>query len=86
VCLDIGGKYAGAVTGAFNTASQVGSLVSSVAFGYLVNRTGSYDVPFIPMAVLLVIGALLWLKIDPARELIPGIETVSKTALPVDLG
>jgi len=84
VCLDIGGKYAGAVTGAFNTASQVGSLVSSVVFGYLVNRTGSYDVPFIPMAALLVIGALLWLKIDPARELIPGIETVSKTALPVE--
>jgi hypothetical protein len=51
-----------------------------------VNRTGSYDVPFIPMAALLVIGALLWLKIDPARELIPGVQTVSKTALPVDLG
>jgi hypothetical protein len=38
------------------------------------------------MAALLVTGALLWLKIDPARELIPGIETVSQTALPVDLG
>jgi MFS transporter, ACS family, glucarate transporter len=70
VCLDIGGKYAGAVTGAMNTAAQVGSVVSSVLFGYLVNRFGNYDVPFIPMATLLFIGTLLWLKLDPTRELI----------------
>jgi MFS family permease len=70
VGLDIGGEYAGEVIGAFNTASQVGSLVSSVAFGYLVNRYGNYNAPFIPMAALLGIGTLLWLKIDPTRELI----------------
>jgi ACS family glucarate transporter-like MFS transporter len=70
VCLDIGGKYAGAVTGAFNTSSQVGSLVSSVVFGYLVNRYGNYNAPFLPMAILLFVGLLLWFKIDPTRELI----------------
>ena len=72
VALDIGGKYAGAVTGAVNTAAQIGSLVSSVLFGYLVDRYGSYDVPFIPMAALLLVGMLLWLKVDPTRDLIPG--------------
>lgn len=36
VCLDVGKKYAGAVTGAMNTAGQVGSFVSSVLFGYFV--------------------------------------------------
>ncbi len=30
VCLDIGGKYAGAVTGAMNTATYVAAFVSSV--------------------------------------------------------
>jgi MFS transporter, ACS family, glucarate transporter len=71
VCLDIGGEYAGSVVGAFNTACQIGSLVSSVAFGYLVERYGSYNVPFIPMAALLLIGAWLWLKVDPVQALIP---------------
>jgi ACS family glucarate transporter-like MFS transporter len=85
VCLDIGGQYAGATIGAFNTASQVGSLVSSVVFGYMVDRTGSYDAPFLPMAVLLAIGALLWLKIDPARQLIEATAAVSKVALSVDV-
>ena len=73
VCLDIGGAYAGAMVGAMNTASQVGSLLSSLAFGYLVARTGSYNVPFIPMAALLLIGAWLWIKVDPAEQLIPAI-------------
>jgi len=45
VCLDIGGPYAGAIVGSMNTAAQVGSLISAVAFGYLVDRYGSYDLP-----------------------------------------
>ncbi|HEY6508770.1 MAG TPA: MFS transporter, partial [Vicinamibacterales bacterium] len=35
----------------------------------IVDRFDSYDAPFVPMAVLLFIGALLWLKIDAAKEL-----------------
>ena len=77
VCMDIGGKHAGAVTGAMNTAGNVGSLVSSVAFGYLVTSFGNYNAPFIPMAVLLLVGGLLWLRIDPTREVIPSIEATA---------
>lgn len=69
VCLDIGGAYAGAMVGAMNTAAQIGSFLSSLAFGYLVARTGSYNVPFIPMAALLLIGAWLWIKVDPTEQL-----------------
>ncbi len=70
VCLDIGGEYAGAMVGSMNTAGQLGAFVSSLAFGYLVDRFGSYNVPFIPMAALLAIGAWLWLKVDPAEQLV----------------
>jgi predicted MFS family arabinose efflux permease len=69
VCLDVGGEFAGAVVGVMNTAAQFGSFISSVVFGYLVSQFGSYDLPFIPMAGLLVIGAWLWLKIDPTQRL-----------------
>jgi MFS transporter, ACS family, glucarate transporter len=69
VCLDLGGRNAGAIVGLMNTAAQVGGFVSSVAFGYIVNRFGSYDAPFVPMAVVLFIGAGLWLGIDASREL-----------------
>jgi ACS family glucarate transporter-like MFS transporter len=74
VCLDIGGEHAGAVVGAMNTAAQVGSLASSLAFGYLVHRYGSYDLPFVPMAAFSLAGACLWLKIDASQQLIPGAQ------------
>jgi ACS family glucarate transporter-like MFS transporter len=69
VCLDIGGEHGGAATGAMNSAAQAGSFVSSLAFGYLVEHYDSYNVPFIPMAALLVLGAWLWLKIDPKKSI-----------------
>jgi len=80
VCLDIGGEYAGAVAGAANTAAQIASFLSSVAFGYLVDRFGSYDVPFIPMAALLLIGVALWFKVDPTEALIPKSHTALVSA------
>ena len=80
VCLDIGGEYAGAVTGIMNTSSQIGAFVSSVLFGYLVSHFGNYDAPFIPMAVLLAVGALLWFKVDATQKLIPGMQPARDTA------
>ena len=69
VCLDIGKKHAGAMVGVMNTSAQVGGLLSSVLYGYIVERFGSYDAPFVPMAGLLFLGSLLWLKIDASMEL-----------------
>ncbi|MEP7118973.1 MAG: MFS transporter [Acidobacteriota bacterium] len=69
VCLDIGGPKAGAMVGLMNTVAQAGGLVGSVFYGYIVDGTGSYDAPFVPMAVLLGIGAVLWLKVDASENI-----------------
>jgi MFS family permease len=68
-CLDIGGFYAGAMVGAMNMASQTGGFLGSLFFGYLVAWTGNYNLPFLPMAALLLLGACLWLRIDPNLSL-----------------
>lgn len=67
VCLDIGEDCAGAMVGLMNTSSQIGGLLGSVIYGYIVERFGSYDAPFVPMAVLLFVGSLLWLKVDASQ-------------------
>ena len=69
VCLDVGHKNAGAIVGLMNTSAQVGGLVGAVAFGYIVERFHNYDAPLVPMAALLFVGALSWLKIDASEEL-----------------
>jgi MFS transporter, ACS family, glucarate transporter len=73
VCLDIGGPYAGAMVGAMNTSAQVGAFASSLTFGYLVDRYGSYTLPFIPMALLLLVGAALWFRVDPTKPLVAAV-------------
>jgi MFS family permease len=69
VCLDIDRQHAGSMVGLMNTSAQIGGLLGSIAYGYIVGWFSSYDAPFIPMAVLLFLGAMLWLKIDASQEL-----------------
>jgi MFS family permease len=72
VCLDVGKKYAGSVSGTMNMAGQVGSFASSVAFGYIVaGFNNNYNAPLFPMAALLLVSALFFWRIDPAKQLIP---------------
>ena len=71
LCLDVGRKNAGAVFGFMNTACNAAAAFSSVIFGYLVSYSGNYNTPFVPMVALLCLGALLWLQVDPTRELFP---------------
>ncbi len=65
LCLDIGQSFAGAVTGAMNSAGQFGGFLCSIVFGYFVEWTGSYNLPLLLIAAMVFIGALLFLTIDP---------------------
>jgi hypothetical protein len=52
-----------------NNPGAAASSVSSIAFGYIVGSTGSYDAPFIPMVAWLCVGVWVWLKVDPEHQL-----------------
>jgi ACS family glucarate transporter-like MFS transporter len=79
VSLDIGGDFAGATVGAINMICQAGGLVAAVAYGYIVARTGNYNLPFIPMAALLLLGVFFWLRVDPTKPITP--TTLSRSQL-----
>jgi len=70
VCLDVGHDYAGVVTGTMNTAGQLGGFVCSVLFGYLVTAWGSYREPLWLVAASVLLGAFLFTRIDPTRQLV----------------
>ncbi|MCP3709906.1 MFS transporter [Paraburkholderia sp. CNPSo 3274] len=65
--LDIAGKYAGTAGGMMNTGFGIAGMVSPVVFGYLIQHTGSYNVPFMISAGLLALGIVAALFIDTAR-------------------
>jgi sugar phosphate permease len=68
-CVEVGRSHAGAVAGVMNTAAQAGSILSSSVFGYIVGLTGSYSAPLLGMAIVLLIGAGLWSRIDASKPL-----------------
>ena len=87
VCLDIGRKFGGSVSGTMNMAGQLGSFMSSLAFGYMVkglmgagwNKPDAYNFPLLPFSIMLLISGALFLRVDPNRQLIP--ETADIPAL-----
>jgi len=44
-------------------------MISPIVFGYLIETTGSYQIPFFVSAALLGVGVLASLFIDPTRKL-----------------
>ncbi len=75
-CLDIAGPHAGLVTGAMNTAGQIGAFLSPIILPYLLkdqNRPEDWALPLIVAGVLFIAGAFCWLVIDPSKPVIaPG--------------
>ena len=57
--MDIAPKYSGTASGFMNTGSALAAVLSPQAFGYLVDLTGNWHVPFAVSLGLLVVGAAL---------------------------
>jgi MFS transporter, ACS family, glucarate transporter len=68
ITLDIGGDSAGAVSSVMNTWGNLGGATSSALSGYLIVLRG-WNAPFLVMAGLSVVAAVLYLKINASRRL-----------------
>jgi MFS family permease len=67
VPMDMAPRYAGSASGMMNFGFALAGIVSPSSFGYLVDRTGSWVVPFIGSVVLLLLGAVLAARLRPDR-------------------
>jgi MFS family permease len=65
VPMDVAPQYAGTASGMMNFGFAVAGLISPLSFGYLVDRTGSWEVPFIASIGLLLLGAVLAFRLRP---------------------
>jgi len=70
VCLDVGRRNAGVISGAMNTVGNLGGTIAPVAVGYVVEKWGSWTIPFYITAGLLGFSVVMWLLIDPYRSVI----------------
>jgi MFS transporter, ACS family, glucarate transporter len=80
ICLDVARNYGGAMSGAMNMAGQLGSFISSLAFGYVVQIYGTYNMPLIVFSVMLMVSAGLFAMIHPEHPLIAEREPALEVA------
>jgi MFS family permease len=66
--MDIAPRFAGSASGLMNTGTAFGAIVSPLVFGFVIDKTGNWELPFIGSIVLLLVGAILafWMKPDEA--------------------
>ena len=69
VCLAIGGRHAGVVSGAMNTFGNLGGVASPLVVGISLDAIGSWEVPLYSVVAFYLLAALCWLGIDPGEVL-----------------
>ncbi|HPU26513.1 MAG TPA: MFS transporter, partial [Phycisphaerae bacterium] len=69
VCIDVGRRAAGTVSGTMNMAGNLGSFVTSLAFPYLLAWSGTHDAFFLLGAGLNGLAVFAWLLTRPDRPL-----------------
>jgi MFS family permease len=71
VPMDIAPKFSGSASGMMNFGFGTAGIISPVVFGYLVDRTGSWTLPFAGSVGLLLLGAALAFRIHPDKPFQP---------------
>jgi sugar phosphate permease len=69
LCIDFGGRRVGLVISVMNTCGNVGAGLFPLAVGYLVNRTGRWDLVLPLFAAIFAIDAICWALLNPKRPL-----------------
>ncbi len=65
-CMDVGGKFSGTLSGAMNMTGNFGGVFFPVVTGYVLQHMGNnWNLVFYLCAISYVIGAILWMKLDP---------------------
>ncbi|GBU19482.1 MULTISPECIES: MFS transporter [Methylobacterium] len=68
VPMDIAPTYSGTASGLMNTGSAVAAIVSPIVFGFVVDKTGDWTLPFAGSIGLALLGAGLAFTMHPERK------------------
>ncbi len=78
-CMDVGGRWAGTLSGSMNMMGNLGGSIAPVAIGYILQTTrNNWTLTFYVASVVYLVGAACWMFIDPTTP----IEQASTNSLP----
>jgi MFS family permease len=66
--MDIAPDYSGTASGMMNTGSALAAIISPVVGGYLIDKTGNWQLPFLGSMLLMLAGVLLAFRMRPEKK------------------
>ncbi|MFZ6646966.1 MFS transporter [Undibacterium sp. TJN25] len=66
--MDIAPEYSGTASGMMNTGSALAAIISPVLSGYLIDRFGNWELPFVGSMILMGFGVVLAFRMQPESK------------------
>jgi MFS family permease len=70
--MDIAPRFSGSASGLMNTGSALAAIVSPLVFGYVIDRTNNWELPFLGSIGLLLLGSIVAFWMKPEEKLAIG--------------
>jgi MFS family permease len=68
VPMDIAPQFSGSASGFMNIGSPLAAIVSPVVFGYVIDKTGNWTLPFVGSISILLVGSIVAFWMRPDKE------------------
>jgi len=78
--MDIAPSFSGSASGLMNTGSALAAIVSPLVFGYVIDKTNNWALPFLGSIALLFLGSIAAFWMKPGERLV--ISDVSPAVSP----
>lgn len=66
--MDIAPQFSGSASGLMNVGSPLAAIISPLVFGYLIDRTGNWNLPFLISILVLLVGSVAAFWMRPEKE------------------
>ena len=66
--MDIAPEHSGTASGMMNSGSALAAIISPVLSGYLIDRTGNWELPFVGSMMLMALGVVLAFRMQPESK------------------
>ena len=71
-CMDVGGKFAGTLSGSMNMMGSFGGMMAPLVVGLILDSTGhNWALTFWISGAIYLLGGICWLGLDPVTPILP---------------
>jgi MFS family permease len=68
--MDIAPRFSGSASGLMNTGSALAAILSPIVFGFVIDKTNNWELPFLGSIVLLFLGSIVAFWMKPGERLV----------------